>query len=128
MNLLSRRCRPGGKPQSARGVGIGPRLALAVALVLISNLGPAVPSRAEGLVLEAPNLSAAPGSSGSFDVLLVNTNPAGGASYDVAGDSLGLSLVGPLSATFTGVSIQTVAAPYIYVTSSTTVPGGPPLS
>jgi hypothetical protein len=106
----------------------GPRLALAVALMLTATLGPAVPCRAAGLVIEAPNVIAAPGSSGSFDVLLVNTNPAGGASYDVAADSLGLSLVGPLSVTFTGVSIDTVAAPYIYVTSGTTVPGGLPLS
>jgi hypothetical protein len=99
-----------------------------VALVLTATLGPAAPCRAAGLVLEAPNLIVAAGSSGSFDVLLVNTNPAGGASFDVAADSLGLALVGPLSVTFTEVSINTVAAPYIFVTSGTTVPGGLPLS
>jgi hypothetical protein len=99
-----------------------------MALVLMATLGSAGTGRADGLVMEAPNLIAAPGSSGSFDVLLVNTNPAGGASFDVAADSLGLSLSGLLSVTFTDVSINTVAAPYIYVTSGTTVPGGPPLS
>jgi hypothetical protein len=95
-----------------------------VALVLAMTLGPAVPCRAD-LLIEAPDVAAAPGSSGSFDVLLVNTNPAGGASYDVAADSLGLSLAGPLSVRFTGVSIHTVAAPYVYVTSGTTAGGGP---
>jgi hypothetical protein len=94
-------------------------------MVLAATLGPAVPGRAAGLVIQAPHVVAAPGSSGSFDVLLVNTNPAGGASHDVAADTLGLSLVGPLSLTFTGVSIDTVAAPYIYVTSGTTAGGGP---
>jgi hypothetical protein len=105
---------------------LGPRLALVVALVLTLTLtlGTAVPCRADGLVIEAPDLVAAPGSSGSFDVLLVNTNPAGGASFDVAADSLGLSLSGPLSITFTDVSINT-AIPYIYVTSGTTQGGGP---
>jgi hypothetical protein len=103
----------------------GRRLALAAALVLAAILGPAAPCPAAGLVIQAPNLTAPVGSSGSFDVLLVNTNPAGGASFNVAADSLQLSLVGPLSATFTGVSINTVAAPYIYVTSGTTQGGGP---
>ena len=64
--------------------------------MLTAILGHSVPCRAD-LVIEAPNLTnLAPGSSGSFDVLLVNTNPAGGLSYDVAADSLGLSLVCPL--------------------------------
>jgi hypothetical protein len=104
------------------------RLILGVVLVATMTLGHVTPCRAAGLVIEAPNLTAAPGSTGSFDVLLVNTNAIGGTSYDVAADSLELSLVGPLSVTFTGVSIDTVAAPYIYVTSATTVPGGLPLS
>jgi len=54
----------------------------------------------------------------------------GGASYDVSSDQFVLSLSGPLGITFTGVSIATdpVAAPYIFVSSGTTQPGGPPLS
>jgi hypothetical protein len=102
----------------------GCRLALAAVLVLAASLGPALPCRAAGLVMEVPFLTGPPGSSGSFDVLLVNTNPAGGASYDVAADSIELALLGPLSATFTGVSINTIV-PYIYVTSATTQGGGP---
>ena len=59
-------------------------------------------------------------------MLLTNT---GSASYGVAGDTFTLGLSpGPLDVTFTAVSIATVAAPYIYVTSGTTVPGGLPLS
>ena len=80
-----------------------------------------------GLLIEAPSLLATPGSSSSFDLLLVNTNPAGGASYNVAADSFELSLLGPVAVTFTDVSINTIV-PYIYVVSGTTVPGGLPLS
>jgi hypothetical protein len=98
-----------------------------VALVLLFTSGRAVPCRADGLVIEAPNVTAAAGSTGSFDLLLVNTNLAGGGSFNVAADSFALSLAGPLSATFTDVSINTIV-PYIYVTSGTTVPGGLPLS
>ena len=114
-------------PGSACGVSPGSRLALAAALVLAAALGRDVPCRAAGLVIEAPGVPATAGSSGSFDVVLVNTNPAGGASYDVAANSIGLSLSGPLGVTFTDVSINTTV-PYIYVTSGTTVPGGGPLS
>jgi hypothetical protein len=101
---------------------------IAVALAAIG--GGAVPCSAGGLVIEAPSLMAKPGSSGSFDLLLVNTNLTGGASYDVSSDQFVLSLSGPLGITFTGVSIATdpVAAPYIFVSSGTTQPGGPPLS
>ena len=118
---------PRGRPASsgpAHELPPGCRLALAAVLVLAACLGPALPCRAAGLVMEAPDVIAAPGSSGSFDVLLVNTNPAGGASFHVAADSLGLSLSGPLSVTFTDVSINTIV-PYIYVTSATTQGGGP---
>jgi hypothetical protein len=100
-------------------------MAWAAALMLLASLGPAVACRADGLVISAPDLTATPGSTGSFDVLLTNTNPTGGASYDVAGDSFQLQLSGPLDASFTDVSINTVAAPYIYVTSGTTQGGGP---
>jgi len=105
-------------------VGPGFRLALAAALVLAAALGRDVPCRA-GLLIEAPSLLATPGSSSSFDLLLVNTNPAGGASYNVAADSFELSLSGPVAVTFTDVSISTIVAPYIYVPSGTTQGGGP---
>jgi hypothetical protein len=105
--------------------GSSPRLALTVALVLAATLGWAGVCRADGLIISAPDLTATPGSSGSFDVLLTNTNSAGGASYDVAVDSFQLALSGPLAASFTDVSINTVAASYIYVTSGTTQGGGP---
>jgi hypothetical protein len=124
MRLRIGRRRLGGQPASARGVGQGTWLALSVALLLTVTLGHTDPCRAGGLVLEAPNLTVAAGSSGSFDLLLVNTNLAGGGSFDIAADSFGLSVGGPLSITFTDVSINTIA-PYIYVTSGTTQGGGP---
>ena len=78
-------------------------------------------------MIEAPSLTVTPGSSGSFDLLLVNTNPTGGDSYDLAGDQFVLTVSGPLGITFTDASIDTdpVAAPYIFVTSGTTQGGGP---
>jgi hypothetical protein len=97
---------------------------MAVAVILLAVLGRAVPCHAEGLVIQAPDVTATAGSHGSFDVLLLNTNPVGGASFDVAADSFQLSLSGPLSVTFTDVSINTVV-PYVYVTSGTTQGGGP---
>ena len=89
-----------------------------------SVLGCAFPCHA-GLVIQAPNLSVTPGSSGTFDVLLLNTNSSGGDSFNVAGDTIQLFLTGPLDVAFTDVTIGTTAAPYIYVTSGT---GGGPLS
>jgi hypothetical protein len=97
---------------------------MTVALVLTAIPGCAVPCRAAGLVNEAPNVNATPGSSGWFDVPLVNSHPAGDARLDVAADSLGLSLVGPLSVTLTDVSNNTIAAPDTDVRSRTTVRGG----
>ena len=101
-----------------------------IAVALAAIVGGAVSCSAGGLVIEAPNLTATPGSSGSFDLLLVNTNLTGGTSYDVSSDQFVLSLSGLLGITFTGVSIATdpVAAPYIFVLSGTTQPGGLPLS
>jgi hypothetical protein len=93
-------------------------------LIAALILGNAAPCRAGGLVIQAPDLTA--GASGSFDVLLVNTNAAGGQSFHVAADSFELSVSGPVSIAFTDVLINTFV-PYIYVTSGTTQ-GGPPLS
>ncbi len=100
-----------------------------IAVVLAAIVGGAVPCSAGGLAIEAPNnLPATPGSSGSFDLLLMNTNLTGGTSYEVSSDQFVLSLSGPLGIAFTGVTIATdpVAAPYIFVMSGTTQ--GLPLS
>ena len=78
-----------------------------------------------GLVIESQSVTATPGSSGSFDILIMNTNSPGGSSFDVAGDFIGLSLTGLAGVEFTGVSITTTSAPYIYVVSGTTQGGGP---
>ena len=99
-------------------------LALALAVVVAS----AETCAASGLVIQAPDLTAAPGSSGSFDLLLLNVPGSG--SFTVSADQFTLSLSGPLGIHFTDVSIATdpVAAPYIFVSSGTTQSGGPPLS
>ena len=84
-------------------------------LSLAVQLGALRPCDAGGLQILLPDLNLTPGSSGSFDVLLKNTDPVvGGSSFNIAGDSLSLSLSGPLSFQFTGVTIDTVAAPYLF--------------
>jgi hypothetical protein len=123
MRLRIERGRPVGQTWLDRGAGEGTWLGLWLVLALTVAVGHAVPCRAAGLVVEAPNLTAATGSSGSFDVLLVNTNAAGGISYDIAADSFQLTSLGPVTITFTDVSINTIT-PYIYVTSGTTEGGG----
>ncbi len=129
MNLRDRSAETGRRSCSSGSCRRGCRnMFRAIAVALAAILGGAVPCSAAGLMIEAPNLFAAPGSSGSFDLLLVNTNASGGTSYDVSSDQFVLSLSGPLGITFTGVSIDTVAAPYIFVSSGTTQPGGLPLS
>ncbi len=95
------------------------RAALALTLGLAAASWAAPPCRAD-LVIEAPAIAAAPGSSGSFDVLITST----GGTFDVASDTIELTLTGPAGVTFTGVLPQ--ANPpnsYIYVVSATTMGG-----
>lgn len=98
-----------------------PRIAL-LGLALILALMPA-PGRA-AFVVSVANVTAAPGSQGSFDVVVANTNAAGGASYAISSDVLTLQLVGTTGVTFTGVSTATTSAPYLFSVSSTG-PGSP---
>ena len=111
---------------SGRWLGARHWLGRLLLVVLAMSLGPAVSCRADGLVIEAPNVTVAPGSSGSFDVLLMNTNASGGASFGVSIDSLELALSGSPGVAFTDVTINTIV-PYIYTVSATTLPGSDPL-
>ena len=102
---------------SNRGRGSGSALVALIAFLLAASLGPVARCHAGGLVIEAPNVTGlAPGSSGSFDIVLVNTNTAGGTSYDVSTDSLDVSIVGPAGITITGVTTSTTSQ-YIFAAS-----------
>jgi hypothetical protein len=127
VDIMTRSSRPPASPCSRCGTSLGRRLAGLLLIVLAMSLGPAVSCRAAGLVIEAPDLTVTPGSSGSFDVLLLNTNAAGGASYGVSSDSLELTLTGSAGIAFTNVTINTIV-PYIYSVSATTLPGSDPLN
>jgi hypothetical protein len=86
-------------------------------LIVTICLGTVTPCRAGGLAIEAPNLTGVlPGSTGSFDILLSNTNSTGGASFNVASDNLAVSLLGPVDVTITSVSLTT-SATYIFAQS-----------
>ncbi len=103
------------------------RLTLLLVAGVAVSLGTASPCRAAGLVIEAPTLTGvAPGSSGSFDVLLIDTDPTGTAGYNVSGNSLELTLSGPAGFTFTDATVNT-SVHYIYV-QSTDVNLGVPFS
>ena len=68
-----------------------------------------------------------PGSSGSFDVQLIDTDPVGTAGFSVSLDSIELAVSGPSGVAFTDVTINTIV-PYIYTVSATTLPGSDPLN
>jgi hypothetical protein len=89
-------------------------LALATAA---AALGIDAPCRAN-LVIEAPSITVAPGSSGSFDVLITST----GGTFSVAADDIELTLAGLSTVSFTGISIATVT-PYIYGANSASLNG-----
>ena len=111
---------------SGRGIGSRPWLGLLLVVGLAMSLGPTVPCRAGGLVIELPTLTnVAPGSSGSFDVLLVDTDPLGSMmTYNVAEDNFELKLTGAAGFTFTNATINTSAS-YIYVQSTDGFLGSP---
>jgi hypothetical protein len=127
VNIMTRSSRPPASPGSRLGTSLGRRLAGLLLIVLAMNPGFADSCRAAGLVIQAPNLTVAPGSSGSFDMLLIDTDPIGGAAYSVAGDSLELTLKGSAGIAFTNVTINTIV-PYIFAVSATTLPGSDPLN
>jgi hypothetical protein len=116
-----------GWPVSGCGMRPSRRFACLLSVFLAMCLGPAVTCRAGGLVIEAPSLTVAPGSSGSFDVLLIDTDPVGTAGFSVSLDSLELAVSGPSGVAFTDVTINTIV-PYIYMVSATTLPGSDPLN
>ncbi len=127
LNIMTRSSRPPASPGSRRRTSLGRRLAGLLLIVLAMNPGFAGTCRAAGLVIQAPNLTVAPGSSGSFDMLLIDTDPIGSPAYSVAGDSLELTLTGSADIAFTNVTINTIV-PYIYAVSATTLPESDPLN
>jgi hypothetical protein len=102
------------RPHPTRRSGTG----LVLMAVAAGFLWGGTPCQAAGLLISAPAVNAAAGSSGAFDVTITNTNGTNGTSYDVAGDTVELAL-GPSGVNFTGVSIAT-ADTYIYAVSATT--------
>ena len=114
-------------PASGQGTVQGRGLALLLAVFLAISFGPVASCRAGGLVIQLPTLtSVAPGSSGSFDVLLMDTDPAGTMGYNVAEDNFELTLTGAAGFTFTNATINT-SITYIFA-QSTDAASGLPLS
>lgn len=85
-------------------------VAIFLLLLLLSS-----PSRAD-LVLTAPNLSATQGSSGSFDLVITDTDPVGSAPLKIAGFGIEFEVSGA-GVQFTDTTTGT-APPYLYVGNS----------
>jgi PEP-CTERM motif len=89
---------------------------VAAALWLAIAQVPAGSCRAGGLIISAPDITAAPGSSGSFLVLLTDTDPSGSQPFSVFSDSFQITATaGQTDVTFTGATTSTGGPPdYIY--------------
>ena len=86
---------------------------LAFLLLVTASLSHAIPCRAGGLLIDAPSFAALPGSSGSFNVVLVNDSTQ---DQSIGGVVLYLTLTGSAgnSILFTSATINTVAPSYIF--------------
>ena len=84
---------------------------LLLALWFALTLGQA---HAGSLVMSIDNVTGPSAGQGTFDVLLTNTNPAGGTSYDVASFSFELSVPASSGVQFTGASTAFVSPAYIF--------------
>ena len=95
--------------ESSRGRLVG-RITLAAVSVLILGLFPAPTSA--GLILQVANASAKAGGTGSFDVVLAATD----GTFQVSAFSVELSVAAATGVTFTGASVDTMTAPYLFTT------------
>jgi hypothetical protein len=95
---------------------LGARLA-SFALAATALLAPVTHARA-ALLITVPTqvVPGTPGSTGAFDLTLTNTGP--GASPAIDGFTFRLDVSGASGVTFTGVTIGTTAAPYIFAGNS----------
>jgi hypothetical protein len=87
-----------------------------VALALAVLAAGAGRCRATGLQLEVLNSTAAAGGTGSFDVVLANTNGPSGPSFLVSGFSVELGVSSASGVKFTSADTNTTAAAYIFGT------------
>ena len=85
------------------------RILLAIALLALALWPPSV--HAGGLIMSLDNVTGPTAGKGTFEVLLANTNPAGGQSFDVASFSFQLSLPTGSGVQFTDATTATVKRP-----------------
>jgi PEP-CTERM motif len=102
---------PSTAPRSRGALRPLSNLAAALAVLAVLAPGAARPARAD-MVIQVADSSSAPGGTGSFDVTLQNT----GGTFQIAGFSVELSVPAGSGVSFTGVTVDTVAAPYLFVT------------
>jgi PEP-CTERM motif len=80
---------------------------LALAVFMLSLMPPPA---AAGLILQVENATAQAGGTGSFDVVLAATD----GTFQVSGFSVELSVAAGSGVTFTGASVDTTTAPYVF--------------
>jgi hypothetical protein len=110
-----------------RARGASPRMGLALAAAALGLALSTAPPARGAFVVTSPDVMAAPGSSGTFDLTVTNTDGPGGASVDVTAFEVELVLSGLTGVHFDDVTIDTVI-PYLFVSSGTLQPGADPLS
>ena len=95
-------------------------------LLLIAFAATLVVGRLNGdVIISAPTVATAPGSSGVFDVLLTNNSTS--AVVGIGAFSFDISTTNP-GVRFTGASTNTTAAPYVYAGDSFAAINGFPLA
>jgi hypothetical protein len=105
---------PAARPLRGAGARMRFSSGLAATLALVAAHLTASSCQAGGLVISAPDFTAAPGSSGSFMVKITDTDPSGSTPFIVAANSFELTLTGS-GVTFTDAVIPTTPPPlYIY--------------
>ena len=84
-----------------------------VALFLLLNLGISSSAQAAGLLMSIDDIQLS-GSSGTFEVLLANTESPTGKSYDISSFTFEVAAPAGSSMQFTDATIATAAAPYLF--------------
>ena len=90
------------------------RAAVLMGIAFLALIRPSAPALAGGLVMSIDDVTGPTVGLGTFEVLLSNTEPSGGQSFDVASFSFQLMVPSSSGIQFTGATTSTSGASYIF--------------
>ena len=90
------------------------RAAVLLGIAFLALIRPSAPALAGGLVMSIDDVTGPTVGLGTFEVLLSNTEPSGGQSFDVASFSFELMVPSSSGIQFTGATTSTSGASYIF--------------